>query len=285
MDRNGVWYSWLVLRVVLLLEDESVIYLGATNGLFQSMIEHCRWISEPPWGTRWKASRFVREQHTGSGYPRGFRPKGLWCLREDACYLWRLLRFGDLRGLPAVQLQLLVPVVFRCRADLLSVLDCCRGVSCYGNRMFLASISLELELFWTRGTRFAPWAPGRMWSGSWWKGCCKRILDMRHLGLAPLGCDALEVDVCVLFPGKGTVRRRKIQVTLCTPSIEDGRCIVPLTIHGTSQENPAFLTSSRTDELDQRCSVSEESPLGQSILSGKRFGLFLVPQYAGWKSG
>ena len=98
MDRNGVWYSWLVLRVVLLLEDESVIYLGATNGLFQSMIEHCRWISEPPWGTRWKASRFVREQHTGSGYPPGFRPKGLWCLREDACYLWRLLRFGDLPG-------------------------------------------------------------------------------------------------------------------------------------------------------------------------------------------
>ena len=68
--------------------------------------------------------------------------------------------------------------------------------------MFLVSISLEVELFWTRGTRFAPWAPGRMWSGSWWKGCCKRILDMRHLGLAPLGCDALEVDVCV-FPGEG----------------------------------------------------------------------------------
>ena len=60
------------------------------------------------------------------------------------------MRFGDLRGLPAVHLQLLVPVVFRCRADLLSVLDCCRGVSCYGNRMFLVSISLELELFGSR---------------------------------------------------------------------------------------------------------------------------------------
>ena len=91
MDRNGVWYSWLVLRLVLLLEDEGVIYLGATNGFFQSMIEHCRWISEPPWGTWWQASRFVREQHSGSGVsPPDFRPKGLWCLREDACYLWRL---------------------------------------------------------------------------------------------------------------------------------------------------------------------------------------------------
>ena len=44
-------------------------------------------------------------------------------------------------------------------------------------------------------------------------------------------------------------------------------------------------TSSRTDELDQRCFVSDESPLGQSILSGKRFGLFLAPQYADWTSG
>ena len=75
MDRNGAWYSWLVLRLVLLLEDQSVIYLGAANGLFLSMIEHCRWISEPPWGTRWKASRFVRERHCGNGYPPGFRPE------------------------------------------------------------------------------------------------------------------------------------------------------------------------------------------------------------------
>ena len=33
MDRNGAWYSWFVLRLVLLLEDQSVIYLGAANGL------------------------------------------------------------------------------------------------------------------------------------------------------------------------------------------------------------------------------------------------------------
>ena len=130
-------------------------------------------------------------EYCGPGYPPGFRPKGVSCLSEDARHLWRLMCFADMKVLPSVQLHLPVPVVFRCRQDLLSLWDLCRGVSCYGNRMFLISISLELELFWSRGTRFAPWAPGRLWSGSWWKGSCKKFLEMRHLGLSSLGCDSL----------------------------------------------------------------------------------------------
>ena len=101
----------------------------------------------------------MRDQTCGPGYPLGFRPKGIWCLGEDTRHLWRLMCFADLNFLPSVQLHLPVPVVFACRRDLLSLWDLCRSVSCCGNRMFLVSVSLDLELFWSRGTRFAPWAP------------------------------------------------------------------------------------------------------------------------------
>ena len=39
----------------------------------------------------------------------------------------------------SMQLHLPVPLVFQCRLDLLSLWDCCRGVTCYGNRIFLVS--------------------------------------------------------------------------------------------------------------------------------------------------
>ena len=276
MDAAGVCNSWFVLRLVLLLEDQSVIYLGATNSLFTSMIETCRWISEPPWGTRWFPSSHVCEQYCGPGYPPRFRPKGVWCLNEDARHLWRLMCFADLKALPSVQLHLPVPVVFRCRQDLLSLWDLCRGMSCYGNRMFLISISLLVS--WHPVRSLGPGTPVERFMV---ERLLQKFLEMRHLGLSSLDYDSLEVDV--LYPSKGSVKRRKILITLTrTPSIDDGSYIVPLAIHGMSQQSPSFFTSSRTDELDQRCLVLADDPLGQSILGRRQFALFLAPQYVGW---
>ena len=282
MDATHVRNSRFVLRLVLLLEDHSLLYLGATNCLFASMVEHCRWISPPAWGRQRSPDSPMRDRTCGPGYPSGFRPKGIWCLGEDTRHLWRLMCFADLNFLPSVQLHLPVPVVFACRRDLLSLWDLCRSVSCCGNRMFLVSVSLDLELFWSRGTRFAPWAPGRLWTGSWWKGTSKTFLDTKHLGLGVFGCDTLELHVCVLYPSKGSVKRRKILITLHTPSIDDGSYAVPLAIHGLSQQSPSFFTSNKSHELDQRCLVLADDPLGQLIVSRGQFSLFLAPQYPRW---
>ena len=233
------------------IEDQSLLYLGATCRHHRNLVETAR-----------SEGEHVPEYNT---IVAGHRETGLWEVAQEQTSLWRLFTLGELRYLPRLTILILNTVVFKSRSALRTFLQRATQVHEPGGHLFFATVGLDGQVQHAVGQVPEP--------GPWLYLEASLSLP---LGQSPLPSwrTTLPLRLAIAVALAHPEKHRSIRFRLSGPDVTDCRFEPTYAVTCGSALDPAFRIGFGTRTPEWECYVLWRSKLGRAVQMRKPVPLF-----------